>query len=260
LWKFAFFYSLVAGVLFLLLQNARNRKFFVVLLTAALPMLCFAALFDGGAVERYLPLFPVAFISLAVALQIEGWRFLRYGILTILAMFAIINANALSVWEVSEQQNKIVSRVELLDTKARPKDKIFVVNWTDDLINFNRSFPFNPINLQGNLRLNSIVTPGSAQTTQWREEFAARSFLAWENEENVWLSNRAFSLQPKADWNWTEGGDKNVGWREFPEFFSKLELGETLGDENGFTLILPTETNKRLLQEYKNKFTEEIIH
>jgi len=258
LWKFAFFYSLAAGVLFLLWQNVRSRKFFIVLLTAAVPMLGFAALFDGGAVERYLPLFPVAFISLAAALQIEGWRFLRYAMLAILAVFAVININVLSVWEVSEQQNKIVSRVALLETKAQPTDRIFVVNWTDDLINFNRSFPFNPVNLRGNLKLNSVVTPGSAQTTQWREEFAARSFLAWENGENVWLSNRAFSRQPKADWNWVEGDDKNVGWREFPEFFSNLDFGETLGDENGFTLILPSETNKTFLQEYKNKFTDKI--
>ncbi|MCY7348176.1 MAG: hypothetical protein LH614_18445, partial [Pyrinomonadaceae bacterium] len=164
----------------------------------------------------------------------------------------------LAVWEVSEQQNKIASRVAPLETKAQPQDRIFVVNWTDDLINFNRSFPFNPINLRGNLRLNSVVTTGSSQTTQWREEFAARSFRAWENGENVWLSNRAFSPQPKADWNWAEGDDKNVGWREFPEFFGKLELGERLGDENGFTLILPSAANKTRLLEYKNKFAGEI--
>lgn len=87
-----------------------------------------------------------------------------------------------------------------------------------------------------------------------REEFAARSFLAWENDNNVWLSARAFSEKPKAGWNWAEGDDKNVGWREFPEFFSKLETGEILGDENGFVLILPSEANKKLLQEYKDKF------
>ncbi|MEJ7699140.1 MAG: hypothetical protein WKF71_05780 [Pyrinomonadaceae bacterium] len=60
--------------------------------------------------------------------------------------------------------------------------------------------------------------------------------------------------KPKAGWNWAEGDDKNVGWREFPEFFSKLETGEILGDENGFVLILPSEANKKLLQEYKDKF------
>jgi hypothetical protein len=258
LWKVALFYGLVGCVLLSLLRNPRGRKFFVVLLTAALPMLVFATLFDGGAVERYLPLFPVAFISLAIALQIEGWKFLRYAMLAILAIFAAVNISVLSVWSVAEQQNKFVSRLELLEAKAQPKDKIFVVNWTDDLINFNRSFPFNPINLRREFKLNSIVTPGSTQTTQWREEFAARSFLAWANGENVWLSNRAFVEQPKADWNWAEGDDKNVGWREFPEFFSRLELGERLGDENGFTMILPSEANKKFLQEYKDKFTGEI--
>jgi hypothetical protein len=258
LWKVALFYGLVAGVLLSLLRNSHGRKFFVVLLAAALPMLTFATLFDGGAVERYLPLFPVAFISLAVALQIETWKFLRYAVLAILAIFATVNITVLSVWSVAEQQSKFVSRVALLEAKAQPKDKIFVVNWTDDLINFNRSFPFNPINLRREFKLNSIVTPGSAQTTQWREEFAARSFLAWANGENVWLSNRAFVEQPKADWNWAEGDDKNVGWREFPEFFSHLELGERLGDENGFTMILPSEANKKFLQVYKDKFTGEI--
>lgn len=258
LWKVFVFYILAAAVLFSLRQNRRSRKFFVVLLAAALPMLGFAALFDGGAVERYLPLFPVAFISLAAALETEKRKFPRYAMLAIAALFALVNTSVLSIWEVSEQQRKIASRVAPLETKAQPTDKIFVVNWTDDLINFNRSFPFNPVNLRANLKFGSIVTPGSAQTTQWREEFAARSFLAWENGENVWLSNRAFSRAPKADWNWTEGDDKNVGWQEFPEFFSRLETGDTLGDENGFTLILPSENNKNLLREYKNKFTGEI--
>lgn len=258
LWKFALFYSLVAVILFLLWQNARSRKILIALLSAALPMLVFATLFDGGAVERYLPLFPFAFISLGAALQIENRKFLRYAVLLILATFAVTNISVLSIWEVSNQQNKIVSRVELLETKAMPKDKIFTVNWTDDLINFNRSFPFHPINLRGNLRLGSLVTPGSAQTAQWREEFAARCFLTWENGGNIWLSNRALSRQPKSDWNWTEGDDKNVSWQEFPDFFSQLELGEKLGDENGFALILPSEANKNRLLEYKNKFTGEI--
>jgi hypothetical protein len=83
--------------------------------------------------------------------------------------------------------------VILLESRAKAKDRIFVVNWTDDLINFNRSFPFNPINLRGNLHLCAIVTPGSNQTAQWREEFAARAFLAWADGADVWVSNRAFS-------------------------------------------------------------------
>ncbi len=255
LWKIAAFYGLVAGVLFLLWKNVENRKILVLLSVSALPILVFATLFDGGAVERYLPLFPFAFIGLAAALRIKEYKFLRRSMMLILAVFAAVNINALSVWTAAEQQKKIVSRVESLEGKTAPDDAIFLVNWTDDLINFNRSYPFNPVNLRGNLKFGSIVTPGSTQTTQWREEFAARSFWSWEKGKNVWLSARAFSEKPQTDWNWTEGDDKNVAWREFPEFFGKLETGEMLGDENGFVLILPSEANKKTLREYKDKFT-----
>ncbi len=48
-------------------------------------------------------------------------------------------------------------------------------------------------------------------------------------------------------------------WQEFRKFFRQLELGKTLGDENDFTRILPREANKRSLQEYKDKFTEQIF-
>lgn len=256
--KLTAFYSLAAGVLFLLWQNTKNRKIFVLLLAAALPVIGFATLHGGGEIEWYLAFSPFAFIGLAFALQVEGWKFLRYAMLGVLAAFILINANAFSVWTIAERQKKIVSRVKLLETKVNSKDTIFLINWTDDLVNFNRSFPFDPINLGGNLRFNVVVTPGTTQTKQWREEFATRSLRARETGQSVWLSTRAFSWQPEPDWNWAEGDDKNVGWREFPEFFGKLELGETLGDENGFTLILPSETNRKYLQEYKNKFTGQI--
>lgn len=255
LWKVAAFYGLVASLLFLLWKNSANRKILVLLLAAALPVLIFATLFDGGAVERYLPLYPFAFIALAAALQTVEYKFLRYAMLLVLAAFALININALSIWTTAEQQKKFASRVEALDGKAAPGDAVFLVNWTDDLINFNRSFPFDRFNLRSDLKFGAIVTPGSTQTEQWREEFAARSFAAWAAGKNVWLSRRAFAETPDADWNWTEGDDKNVRWREFPEFFDKLETGETLGDQNGFVLILPSDANREMLREYKEKFT-----
>jgi hypothetical protein len=37
-----------------------------------------------------------------------------------------------------------------------------------------------------------------------------------------------------------------------------MELGEKLGDENGFTQILPGEANENYLREYKNNFTGQI--
>jgi hypothetical protein len=218
LWKVAAFYALATAVLFLLWKNVANRKFLIPLFVAALPIVVFATLFDGAAVERYLPFFPFAFIGLAAALETIEYKFLRSLIILILAVFALVNINALSVWTAAEQQKKIVSRIELLEAKAAPEDTIFLVNWTDELMNFNRSYPFHPVNLRGKLKFGAIVTPGSTQTTQWREDFAWQSFAVWENGKNVWLSRRAFSEKPQADWNWTEGDDKNVGGANSPEF------------------------------------------
>lgn len=255
LWKVAAFYALAAAVLFLLWKTAENRKILVLLVAAALPILVFATLFDGGATERYLPLFPVAFVGLATALQTDEYKFLRRSMMLILAVFAAVNISALSIWTAAEQQKDFVARVDALEGKAAPDDSIFLVNWTDDLVNFNRSYPYHPINLRGNLKFGSIVTPGSTQTKEWREEFAARSFWTWAKGKNVWLSRRAFSEKPQANWNWAEGDDKNVAWREFPEFFGKLETGEAVGDANGFVLVLPSDANKKMLREYKDKFT-----
>lgn len=255
LWKVAAFYALAGSVLFSLWKKIENRKILVLLLAAALPMLVFATLFDGGAVERYLPLFPVAFVGLAAALETEKYKFLRYFMWLILTLSALVNISALSVWTAAQQQRRFVARVGALDAKAAEKDSIFLVSWTDDLMNFNRSYPYNPINSRGNLKFGAIVTPGSTQTLEWREEFAARAFRTWANGKNVWLSRRAFAEKPEADWNWTEGDDKNVGWREFPEFFGKLETGEAVGDADGFVLISPSEANKKTLQDYKEKFS-----
>jgi len=258
LWKFVLFYCLAGALLFSLVRTADGRRLTAILFLAGLPMLGFAILFDGGAVERYLPLFALAFIGLAVALQSQTIKIVRYGMLTILAVFAFVNLNAFSFWHIAEKQESYVFRIAELVVKADPDDTIFLVNWTDDLINFNRSFPFNEINSRSKLRFNAVVTPGAIQTKQWREEFAARSFKAWRNGKNVWLSSRAFSEKPEADWNWAEGDDKNVSWKEFPQFFGSLERGESVGDKNGFTLIFKSEANKSFLQKYKDKFGKDL--
>jgi hypothetical protein len=45
-----------------------------------------------------------------------------------------------------------------------------------------------------------------------------------------------------------EGDDPNVHWRDFPAFFSQVELGETIGGDDGFMLLAPTPNNQQLLR------------
>ncbi len=253
--KVAAFYLLAAGISYSLLRNTQSRASFILLMLAAVPAVGFAILYDGGAIERYIPIFPFVFIAVAFSVQTEKWKPLRFGMIAAITVFSLINLSSLSIWRVAEKEAMFEARMESLKTNANPADAVFLVNWTDDLMNFNRSFPYNPMNNAENLRFGVIVTQGSSQARLWREEFALRSIRAWGYGQNVWLSTRAFSESPKADWNWAEGDDRNVRWHEFPEFFGRLETGEKSSDENGFTMIAPSETNKSFLQVYKDRYT-----
>lgn len=260
LWKFFLFYLLAGSILFLLWKNETRRGILLWLAIAAVPMFTFAALYDGAALERYFPLFSFVVIATAVAFNTIRFSKLRYLSLAAAIILIISNISFLSVWNISKKQSEFSDRVSEFSKSVDDGDAVFLVNWNDDLINFNRSFPFHEANLYGKVFLNAVVTPGSEQTEQWREEFAARVIPAWKKGKSVWLSSRAFIEKPKSGWNWVEGDDKNVSWREFPEFFNKLERGEVVGDESGFTRILPSEANIRFLNELKDKFKGKIIY
>ena len=68
LWKLALFY-LAFGATLLGLLVARSRRMLVWLSIAALPLLLFAIKFDGGAIERYIPIYPAIFVALAWVLS-----------------------------------------------------------------------------------------------------------------------------------------------------------------------------------------------
>lgn len=249
LWKFVMFYLFLLAVAGNLLSSGRKR-ILVYLVVSSIPVIAFAILFDGGAVERYLPLYPFLFIVLALSLN--GGR-VRLPLTVITLGFVLIasinNAIALSTFTLSAQQQRTALRIHDLQTRLKPNSRIYTVNWQDDLVNFNRSFPFNPVNLNGGLSVDSLVTPGTIQVTRWREEFSSRVLTAWERGGDVWISVRSLSDRPQPDWNWAEGADPNISWKEFRPFFAEnLDQGETVGDTDGFFLLPPTTRNKEFLK------------
>jgi len=46
-----------------------------------------------------------------------------------------------------------------------------------------------------------------------------------------------------------EGGDQYVSWKDFPEFFTQVKLGESFGGTDGFQRVLPTQENTQFLQQ-----------
>jgi hypothetical protein len=250
LWKLALFYLSAAAIFISLVWSRQGRGRLGLLLINAIPILVFATLFDGGAVERYLPLYPLMALSLAWAIsarQTPAW--IKAVPLIFVAAAAVTNLNAMAASLLDRQQEEAASRVGNL-LPLKPESQIAVTHLQDELVNFQASFPFHPVNRRGDYRLHSIVTLGTSQVERWREDFVARAFESWKQQADVWVSRRILSERPRPEWNWVEGDDARVSWAEMHTFFSQLETGDGVGGEDGFVLVLPSPVNAKFLSHF----------
>ena len=251
IWKLFAFYVFLASILINLLLSKQGKKMLALFLLNAVPVVAFAIYWQGGDPERYLPLYPLMFVALGFSLERHpGSRALfKYFVFCFVLIAAVTNIHSLTTLVLDRQQESAAVRVRSLVPLLKPNSVVFTANWQDDLVNFNRSFPFNPINRQSNLLITAVITPGDADITRWREVFAERALSVWKQGGDVWLSNRSRSQRPKSDWNWVEGDDRRVSWTDIYRFFAQLEMGQSVGGEDGFMLLLPSPENKQRLDQ-----------
>jgi hypothetical protein len=250
LWKLALFYLFLAAVLFNLSRTSFGRRTLCLLALGGLPSIGFALSWNGAVMERYLPWFP--FLFLAIAVSLAGRRASRAGqaitLIFILAM-TVTNFAAMHRGALGRREQATLMRTGELQTLVRPQSIVLV--GTDELENFVRDFPFNPVNHHNALRVHSFLPLGMPQLPAWREDVARRAFAAWDAGGEVFVSRRMFAARPRAEWGWVEGADTRVRWAEVYEFFAQLEIGRTLGgDEDGFALLPRTPGNEKFLGRY----------
>ena len=248
LWKLALFYLFIGAILFNLLRSAEGRRIAALFVVNAIPVLLFAMLWEGGAIERYLLLYPITFIALAYSLSSSrSIRLFNYAALAFVAVATVSNIAAMAKPVQEQRQQDVVARLERLQPQLKPESRIATVNQQDEVWAFSWTFPFNPLNRSGNLNTYHITEIGTSKMLQWREEFAAESIGVWEHGGDVWLSERVFSPRPQRDWNWVEGADQRVSWTDITSFFSQMEVGELVGSSDGFVKVLPSDKNRALL-------------
>ena len=63
LWKLGFFYLLLAAVTGALSFSARGRRFLLLALVGGVPVVAFGLFWQGGDMERYMPLYPFFFLA-----------------------------------------------------------------------------------------------------------------------------------------------------------------------------------------------------
>lgn len=251
LWKIGLFYCFLLAVILNLLRSSEGKRVFTLLLVNAIPVLAFATLFDGGAIERYLPLYPLLFISLGYSLSSgQSLRWPKVFALAFVAILALVNASVMAKITLNRQQEASVSRIKDLEPLLKPHSVVLTATWLDDLINFNRSFPLHAINRRGGVVIGALVTPGTSQSEVWRQEFASRTLKAWDGGNDVWVSKSVFSERPPAVSNWTEGDDRHVSWHDFNTFFANLKVEQAVGGEDGFVLIAPSLENREFLESF----------
>ncbi|HKY41677.1 MAG TPA: hypothetical protein VJM50_01175 [Pyrinomonadaceae bacterium] len=258
LWKIGLFYIFFAAVTINLLRSKKGRQVLGLLIVSMIPVMGLALFLEGGAVDRYMPVFPFIFLALAFSLSSEkSLRALNILALVFFAAATITNVSMLAKPVLNQQQEMAAARVRDLQTRLKPESLVLTANLRDEVVNFNRSFPMHPINLdrERQLLVGSVIAPGAGNVSRWRQDFAAATLKAWKNGGDVWISRRVLSQRPLPEWGWVESDDPRVSWTDVYTFFSQLDMGETLGGEDGFSLIPPSPKNEKILTEWAQRET-----
>jgi hypothetical protein len=250
LWKLVLFYLLLLALCIALIRSSAGRRILGLLIINSVPVILFAISFDGGAIERYLPLYPAMFLALALCLCSErSWMFVKYVVLAFVAAVIVTNAVAMAKPVLDRRQELTASRINDVLQRWKPESRLITVTWQDELVNFSRSFPFHPLNQAGNLRIGALVTPGTTLAADWRKGFASQTLETWNRDGDMWVSRRVLSPRPRPEWNWAEGDEKRVSWPDFHSFFSQMELGESVGGDDGFILVPLSPKNRQFLEQ-----------
>jgi hypothetical protein len=253
LWKLVLFYLAAAAVL-LALVISTVRRMLVLMLMTAVPLIIFAIKFDGGAIERYLPVYPVIFISFAwVVAQSQASRALRAVPVLFFCVAVFVNSSVMACMVLDRQKQHTSERVQAIVPRLKPNSWLVTTHLQDDLVNFQSSFPFEPINRHNTYHIYPLVVLNSDQASRWREEFASNVLKAWEMGGDAWLSCRLLSAKPEPQWNWVEGDDPRVKWNDIYQFLAQFDTSDMAGGADGFVLLEKSEKNTQLLNTIVQK-------
>lgn len=219
-----------------------------VLAIAGTPVLLFAARWQGGDMERYLPLYPFLFLAVAISLTLPRPRFQRWVIGVFLVTMALVNISALSRRANRLQEEEVAHRAaEIPPALLTDAGVMYVTHNGDEFFNFARSFPFAPLNRRASLHIHAVVEAGHHDLPMWRATFAKVVLAAWDRQGNVWVSRRVFSPAPKPAWNWVEHDDPRVSWTDLSPFFAGMQYEPCVGGDDGFCLLPPSTFNREFL-------------
>jgi hypothetical protein len=250
LWKLAAFYLFVVCLLYELLRRPSSGWMLLVFSAGVAPIIFFAVvIFEPGSPERFLPAFPFLVLALAWILRdvVARRRVTQLFIGAFLVGVILTNGYSFAAPRVDAENSAELSRVADLRGRLNGAGMVMVATNQDDLEPTLNRLAFDKINRPTPLLIYDIVEPGNVRVQEWRQQFAARSLEIWRNGGDVWVSKRVWSARPAPSWNWAEGDDPHVSWKELPQFFATLRTDADSGGPDGFLRIAHNESNLALL-------------
>ena len=251
LWKIALFYCFLACLIYELVRNFRSRRLFLALLAGSVPTLAFAVfVFEPGSPERYFPAYP--FLILAVAWALRDFRRVRRAgqwiITAFLVCMSVTSVYYMSRPRIDREDSGRLVRLEGLPRPARGA-MVAVVSNQDALYSTCSRLPFNR---DAAIPMDDVIGAATDRILTWRRDFSRSALDAWSQGKDVWVSKRFWAARPLPEWNWAEGDDKRIKWKELPEFFRPLETDGECGGLDGFYKLKPGEVNLQKLGAFVN--------
>jgi hypothetical protein len=246
LWKLALFYLFLLALAVGLARSPRGRRLLGLLAVAAVPTIGFAVAWQGGDLERYLPLYPFLFVAVAGLFALERVPLIcRATALFFFAAMIVSNVPVMARPVLWREQQRLAARVEGLQPLLKPNSRVFFVR--DEIEGLTRNFPLH--SPRGTLPLEGAVTPGLEGNEHWRDKLARRLLEIGDQGGDVWIARRLLAEKPRPEWNWVEGDDRYLSWRDLQAFFQALEMEEEVGGADGFVRLTPSASNRRRLHE-----------
>jgi hypothetical protein len=253
LFKLFLFYALLLAMLKQLLQSA-NRDFLWLFALTTMPVIFFALMWFGGDMERYLPLYPIVFLCASYSVdRARAPRYLKRLALLFLLVTIASNLGATSILTIRKKQAHAEVRLKDLLPVLKPQSRIVLSDIQDELENFTRTYPLDSMIRTHLVRTYPVLNPATAQTLHWRTDLCRVVVTTWNSGADVWISKRISATQPQADWKWVEGQDPRVSWADLRSVFAQFDYGTSVGDSDGFILLLPTQRNKNLLDSLRTE-------
>jgi hypothetical protein len=249
LWKIGLFYTALLGLASLAFFP-EGVKPLTALCIALGGNVALALVFEGGSTERYLPLFPFFFIAAGQCLSLKKTPLAaRVLVGSLLLLIIVGNLPAFSASRIHAEQNQAADRVTPL--LPLPHESRLYTIGEDNVFQLRVNAPLHEVNHLGDYEVTGVYVP-MMRTGHWKHDFASGVLSVWEKGGEAWITTRVLQAQPRREWNWVEGDDPKVSWKDIVNFFPTLERGTTVGGEDGFFLLPHSATNRATLASFAN--------